>query len=113
MALTDTAIVKRRLLAAGSVGAGVGAGDWEVEGLVLKVVEPIRTPTIPVMMIFCMAKGIDRTILKCQRSGKKKPSRSWAPRQFPFENTQSLLFAGESFDEIQYARIREVMKKND
>jgi hypothetical protein len=42
---------------AGSVG--VRDGDWEIEGLVLKAAAPIRTPTIPVMISFCMAKGDD------------------------------------------------------
>jgi hypothetical protein len=59
MAATDMAIVRRRVLGwASSVGWGVGAGDWEIEGLVLKAVAPVRTPTIPVMISFCVAIGV-------------------------------------------------------
>jgi hypothetical protein len=45
--------------AVGSViwGLGMGCGPWEIEGLVLKAVAPIRTPTIPVMISFCIPKG--------------------------------------------------------
>jgi hypothetical protein len=59
MALTETVIVRRRLLGwAGSiVGVGVGWGLWEIEGLVLKATAPIRTPATPVMISFCMAIG--------------------------------------------------------
>jgi hypothetical protein len=66
MALTEIAIVRRRLLVwAGSVGwgLGIGCGLWEVEGLVLKAVAPIRTPTIPVMISFCMAKRGDSNLV--------------------------------------------------
>jgi hypothetical protein len=58
MAATEIAIVRRRDLGSvGSVGLGVGCGPWEIEGLVLKAVAPIRTPTIPVMISFCMTIG--------------------------------------------------------
>jgi hypothetical protein len=32
-------------------------GLWEIEGLVLKAVSPIKTPTIPVMISFFMVIG--------------------------------------------------------
>jgi hypothetical protein len=66
MALTDTAIVRRRVLgcAVGVVSGAAGAGGWEIESLVLKAAEPIRTPTIPVMISFWMAKGGDSNSLR-------------------------------------------------
>jgi hypothetical protein len=81
MALTDTAIVRQRLLGwLGSVvGDGEGDGDWEIEGLVLKATAPIRTPATPVMISFCIKKRAILTgfrmplsinlVLSCRYSG--------------------------------------------
>jgi hypothetical protein len=46
------------------VGDGEGDGLWEIEGLVLKAVAPIRTPTTPVMISFCMTKEGDSSYLR-------------------------------------------------
>jgi hypothetical protein len=58
MVETETAIVRRRDFSAWiGDGVGVGAGDWEVEGLGLKAMAPIRIPAMPVRAKFCMGEG--------------------------------------------------------
>jgi hypothetical protein len=68
MVETEMAIVRRRdfsVWMGDAVGVGVRAGLWEVEGLELKAAEPIKMPTTPVSMSFCMIKGAVLTFLEC------------------------------------------------
>jgi hypothetical protein len=58
MVAMDTVIVRRQFLGWADSGVGAGTGDWEIEGLVLRAVSPVRTPTIPVMISFARRSGL-------------------------------------------------------